>query len=56
MTRVAVVTDSVSCLPPDLAEEYKIHVIPIGLVAGRKVYIATELTSEGCWKLFFSVK
>jgi DegV family protein with EDD domain len=56
MTRVAVVADSVSCLPPGLIKEYEIRIIPISLIADRKIYKDTDLTNEGFWKLFYSVK
>jgi DegV family protein with EDD domain len=37
--RVAVVTDSTAYLPPDLAEEYGIHVVPLHLMLGRDAWL-----------------
>jgi len=37
--KVAVITDSVACLPPELAEKYAIEVVPIELHFGNKVYL-----------------
>jgi len=36
--KVAVITDSVACLPPGLAEKYAIEVVPIELHFGDKLY------------------
>jgi len=36
--KVAVITDSVACLPPGLAEKYGIEVVPIELHFGDKLY------------------
>jgi DegV family protein with EDD domain len=38
MTRVALITDSAACLPPNLVEEYGIEVVPLSLVLEGKVY------------------
>lgn len=38
MGRVAVVTDSVACLPHELAEQYGILVVPLLVVVGDRVY------------------
>jgi DegV family protein with EDD domain len=38
MSKIAVLTDSVTCLPPKLAEEHNIHVIPIHINFGGKSY------------------
>jgi len=38
MTRLALITDSAACLPPHLAEEYSIDVVPLALVLEGKVY------------------
>src|SRR3990172_6487794 len=35
MTRVALITDSAACLPPRLAEEHGIQVVPLTLVLAR---------------------
>jgi DegV family protein with EDD domain len=38
MARIVFITDSAACLPPDLIEEYGIHVVPLTLVLDGKVY------------------
>ena len=56
MAKVAVVTDSIGCIPPALLKEYDIRVIPIGLIINRKVYRDTDLTNEQFWSLFYEIK
>jgi DegV family protein with EDD domain len=56
MARVAVVTDSISCIPPELLKEYEILVIPIGMIINRKVYKDTDLTNDEFWKLFHATR
>ncbi|HEX9975810.1 MAG TPA: DegV family protein, partial [Dehalococcoidales bacterium] len=38
MASVAVVVDSMSCLPRELVEQYKIGIVPLSLTIGGKVY------------------
>ncbi len=42
MNKVAVVTDSVAALPRKLVDEYDIHVIPVRITVGGKVYRDTS--------------
>jgi DegV family protein with EDD domain len=56
MSKVAIVTDSISCLPPELVKEYDIRIVPVGLVIDRKVYKDTELSNEKFWELFYATK
>jgi DegV family protein with EDD domain len=56
MSKVAVVTDSISCLPPEILKEYDIKVVPVGLVIDRKVYRDTELSNEQFWEMFYAAK
>ncbi len=56
MSKVAVITDSISCIPPELLKEYDILVIPIGMIINRKVYKDTDLTNAEFWKLFYATK
>ena len=42
MNRVAVVTDSVASLPQELVNKYDIHIIPVRLTIGDKVYRDTD--------------
>jgi DegV family protein with EDD domain len=48
MSSVAVVTDSVACLPQQVIDEYGIHIIPVRVTAGGKTYQdgAEELPPE----------
>ncbi|HSW57398.1 MAG TPA: DegV family protein [Dehalococcoidales bacterium] len=56
MSKIAIVTDTISCLPPELIKEYGIRVIPVGLVIDRKVYRDSELSIEKFWELFYAAK
>ena len=38
MRNVAIITDSISCLPPDMARQYEVRIVPINLYFGDKVY------------------
>ncbi len=38
MSQVGIVTDSTSCLPPDVVEEYGIHIVPVGLVIDGQLH------------------
>jgi DegV family protein with EDD domain len=42
MNKVAVVTDSVACLPQKVINEYGIHIIPVRITVGGKVYRDTN--------------
>ena len=56
MSKVGIVTDSTSCLPPELIKEYGIRIAPVGLVIDGKGYQDTDLTNEEFWKLFYGAK
>ena len=56
MSKVAVVTDTVSCLPPDLVKKLDIHIIPVNLVIDKKNYPDCDLSNEEFWKLFYEAK
>ncbi|UCB43585.1 MAG: DegV family protein [Dehalococcoidales bacterium] len=50
---MAIVTDSIACLPKDLVERYHISVIPLNFYAGGKVYRdGVDITPSGAYKLF----
>jgi len=51
MERVAIVTDSIACLPRELAQKYSIEVVPITFVFGEKVYRDGELGSAEFYEL-----
>jgi len=38
MARIAVVTDSVACVPQELVEKYNIHVVPFHVVWAGQDY------------------
>lgn len=52
MSKVAIVTDTISCLPDNLVKELNIRIVPTGLVIDRKHYRDTDLTNAEFWKLF----
>ena len=54
MSKVGIITDTTSCLPPELVKEYDIRIMPIGLVIGGKHYNDTDLTNDEFWKLFYA--
>ena len=38
MAKIAVVTDSVACIPPDLIEQYRMHVAAVQVIWDKKTY------------------
>ncbi|MDD5701675.1 MAG: DegV family protein [Dehalococcoidales bacterium] len=56
MPEVAILTDTVSCLPEELVKEYRINIIPVGLTINRKIFLDTEITNEEFWKLFYQAQ
>ncbi len=56
MSKVGIITDTISCLPANLVKELNIHIVPVGLVIGRKQYKDTELTNAEFWRLFYQTK
>lgn len=56
MSNVAIVTDTIGCVPPDLVNEYNIQIVPVGLVIDRKSYLDTEISNDDFWKLFYQAK
>jgi len=53
MSEVRIITDSTSCLPDDLREQYDIGLVPTGLVVNGKVYLdQVDLTASEFWRLF----
>ena len=53
MSKVGIVTDTISCIPRELVKEYDIRVVPVGLVIDGKGYKDTDLTNDEFWKLFY---
>jgi len=53
MSKVGIVTDSVSCLPAEVIKEYGIRVVPVGLSIDGKAYRdQVDITPDEFWKLF----
>jgi DegV family protein with EDD domain len=53
MTKIAVVTDSVACVPPELVEEYGIHVVPFTVLWDGQAYKdGVDLTPAEFYRLF----
>ena len=53
MQKVAVITDSIACLPREFIEQYKIKIIPINLYAGGKIYKdGVDITPSQAYELF----
>ena len=51
--KVAIVTDSIACLPRELVEQYGIGIIPINFYAGGKLYKDWEnITPSEAYELF----
>ena len=53
MSKVAVIVDSVSCLPRELVEQYGIRIVPINFYFGEKVYKDwVDITPDQAYELF----
>jgi len=53
MGRIAVVTDSVACVPPELVERYDIHVVPFHVIWDGKDYRdGVDMTPAEFYRLF----
>lgn len=53
MQKVAIVTDSVACLPRELVEQYGIKIVPVNLYFGDKVYRDwVDITPSQAYELF----
>lgn len=38
MQKVAIVTDTIACLPPEMVKQYQLRILPINLYIEDKVY------------------
>lgn len=53
MPGIAIVTDSAACLPPALAQEYGIHIVPYELVWDGETYLdGQDITPQEFYRLF----
>jgi len=57
VAQVSIVTDSSSCLPPELIKEYDIRVAPLGLVINGKAHRdQVDITSKEYHRIYTSLK
>jgi DegV family protein with EDD domain len=57
MSKVGIVTDSISCLPTELIKEYDIRIVPAGFSLNGKGYLdQVDLTPDEFWRLFKKAK
>jgi DegV family protein with EDD domain len=57
MSKVAIVTDTISCLPPELVKEYGINVVPICLILDGKSYRdQVDIDNDEFWRRFESLE
>jgi DegV family protein with EDD domain len=55
MQKVAIVTDSIACLPRDLVEKYRIQIAPVNFYAGGKLYKDwVNITPTEAYQLFLA--
>ncbi len=51
--KVAIVTDSVACLPKELVEQYGIKIVPVNFYFGDRVYRDwVDITPSEAYELF----
>lgn len=56
MSKVAIVTDSTNCLPPELIKEHDIRVVPVGMVMNGRVYRdMVDITPAEFWEKFLTL-
>jgi DegV family protein with EDD domain len=57
MAKVGIVTDSISCLPPEIVKEFGIKVVPVSLnINGKPYRDLVDLTPDDFWKMFPETK
>ena len=53
MNKVAIVTDSIACLPPEMVRQYQVRILPINLYFGDRVYRdGVDITPAEAYELF----
>ena len=53
MQKVAIITDSIACLPPEMVRQYQLWILPINLYFGDKVYKDwIDITPTEAYELF----
>jgi DegV family protein with EDD domain len=57
MSKVGIVTDSISCLDPKIVNDFGIKIVPVSFNINGKTYRDTiDLTPEDFWKIFPTIK
>jgi DegV family protein with EDD domain len=57
MAKVGIVTDSISCLPPEVAKEYGIKIVPETFTINGKSYRdLVDMSPDNFWKVFPEIK
>ena len=56
MSKVAIVTDTISCLPANFVAKYNIEVVPVGLIIDKQIYLDNQISNEEFWRLFKAAK
>jgi DegV family protein with EDD domain len=57
MAKVRIVTDTISCLPPEKIEEYGIKLVPVSLNINGKFYRdGIDMSPDDFWKVFPTIK
>jgi DegV family protein with EDD domain len=57
MAKVSIVTDTISCLPPEKVEEYGIKLVPVSLnIDGKPYRDLVDLSPDDFWKMFPNMK
>ena len=57
MSKIGIVTDTISCLPPELIKEYDIRMVPLALsINGRPYRDQVDVTPDEFWKIFPEMK
>lgn len=57
MAKVAIVSDTISCLPPDKLQEYGIKLVPVVMTIDGKPYRdVVDMNPDDFWKMFPEIK
>ena len=57
MSNIAFVTDTISCLPPEIVKEYGITIIPVILIIDGKSYRdGIDMDNDAFWEQFDDMK
>ena len=57
MSRVAIITDTNNCLPPELMKEFGIRAVPLSLnIDGKPYRDQVDITPEKFWERYPTIK